>query len=169
MNEIVEGGLTFSFPQRLRAEKYDDWSFYRNQLTNAFGGAKAVDILCLDSDCGWLIEIKNYRQHRRSKLVDLDLEVAKKVRDTLAGLVAASCNANDRDERRFATEFLAKRALHVVLHLEQPKNPSRLFPRRVNLVNLTIKLKRSLKAIDAHPKVVDKDTLKPSMAWTVEG
>ena len=32
MMEIEEGDLTFSFPDRCEAGKYDNWSFYRNQF-----------------------------------------------------------------------------------------------------------------------------------------
>lgn len=165
MDELVEGKLIFAFPLPLRAEKYDDWSFYRNQLTNAFGGAKAVDILCLDTDCGWLIEVKDYRQHRRTKPSELGMEIAEKVRDTLAGLVAARCNANDKDEKSFAAEFLAKKTLRVVLHLEQPVGRNSI----INPANLVIKLRQLLKPVDAHPQVVSQNALRGDMTWTVKG
>ena len=55
-----------------------------------------------------------------------------KVRDTLAGLVAAQVNANEQIERDFAKEALKKKRIRVVLHLEQPIHTSRLFPRAIN-------------------------------------
>lgn len=169
MQELVEGRLTFSFPEPLNAQKYDEWSFYRNQLTNAFGGAKAVDFICLDEHCGWLIEVKDYRFDKRTKPGDLGEEVSNKVRDTLAGLVAASCNANDQDERRFAAKVLKKNTLRVVLHIEQPEKHSKLFPRIVSPASLVMKLKQLLKAVDAHPLVVDQHSLTPAMGWSVQG
>ena len=86
MTEIREGALTFSFPDQCEAGKYDDWSFYRNQFQSVAGGSKAVDILCLADGVAWLVEIKDYRQHPRTKPSDLCDEVARKVRDTLSGL-----------------------------------------------------------------------------------
>ena len=42
MITLEEGKLEFIF-QHSNSTKYDDWAFYRNQLTNAFGKSKAVD------------------------------------------------------------------------------------------------------------------------------
>ena len=78
MMEIAEGGLTFSFPDQCEAGKYDDWSFYRNQFQSMAGGSMAVDILCLAGGVAWLVEIKDYRQHPQTKLIDLCDEVAQK-------------------------------------------------------------------------------------------
>lgn len=169
-NQIAEGALTFRFdcPTADCATKYDDWSYYRNQFNAAFGGTKAVDILFQQGHDAWLIEVKDYRQHRRGKLVDLGEEVAIKVRDSLAGLVGATAQANDSDEKNFAKTFLCKRRFHVVLHLEQPAKHSRLFPQVVDPAKVHLKLKQWLKALDAHPKVVDKTTIRSSgLNWSV--
>ena len=168
-NPIVEDNLTFTFPNAAQSSKYDDWSFYRNQFNNAFGGSKAIDIIFTEAQVVWLIEIKDYRSNRRTKPVDLGEEVAHKVRDTLVGLAAAKCNANDPDEKRFARESLRKNKFCVVLHLEQPAKHSKLFPKAIDPSKVQLKLKQWLKAVDAHPVVVDQNTLKPSMNWTVAG
>ena len=76
VTEIEEGDLTFSFPDHCEAGKYEEWSYYRNRFQSVAGGSKAVDILCLSDDAAWLIEIKDYRQHPRLKLVDIGDEVA---------------------------------------------------------------------------------------------
>jgi len=169
MQELVEGTLTFTFPDPLKAQQYDDWSFYRNQFNSAFGGTKAVDFICLDQQCTWLIEVKDYRAHQRTKPSELGDEVAAKVRDTLAGLVAASCNANDLDERRFAEKAVKSKRLRVVLHIEQPQRPSKLRPQVVNPTDLVMKMKQLLRAVDAHPLVVSQHNLKPYMRWHVKG
>jgi hypothetical protein len=164
---LREGRLTFSFDMPA-AVQYDGWSFYRNRFNSACGGTKAVDFVALDADVTWLIEVKDYRLDRRTKLVDLADEVAIKVRDTLAGLVAAQSNANDPDERSFAKAAVQRR-LKVVLHLEQPAIPSRLFPQVADPSKLTLALKQRLKSIDAHPHVVDQQRLASLMHWTVTG
>ena len=153
---ITEGRLTFNFPIGLQATKYDDWSFYRNQFNGALGGTKTIDILCMGEGNTWLIEVKDYRQHQRTKPMDLGEEIAFKVRDTLAGLVSASCNANDSDEKSMAKKALKCKRIRVVLHLEQPEKHSRLFPRAISPENVRMKLKQLLKPIDAHPVVTDK-------------
>lgn len=168
-NVITEDRLTFRFPDGIQATKYDDWSFYRNQFNGAFGGTKATDLIAIDGSTTWLVEIKDYRQHKRTKPIELGDEVAIKMRDTLAGLTAAQCNANEASEKQFARSALKAKKLRVVLHLEQPQKHSRLFPRAIDPVAVLQKMKQTLKAIDAHPKVVDQNNLTPDMSWTVQG
>jgi len=166
LHTIHEGRLTFNFLNGLQATKYDDWSFYRNQFSGAFGGTKAIDIICIDGPRIWLIEVKDFRVNIRTKPTDLGEEIAFKVRDTLAGLLAASCNANDPDEKSMANRALKCKRIRVVLHLEQPGKHSVLFPRAINPSNIQLKLKQLLKAIDAHPVVTDKNYLNGTN-WTV--
>ena len=109
MTIIAEGMLEFEFPNGCQASKYDDWSFYRNQFQGVANGCKAVDIVCVERNVSWLIEIKDYRQFPRTKAIDIVDEIAVKVRDTLAGLAAASRNANDDEEREHAQRALASR------------------------------------------------------------
>lgn len=166
---ITEDRLTFTFPAGAMAGKYDDWTHYRRQFNAAFGGAKAIDLLYVEDRAGWLIEIKDYRRHTRTKPTDLADEIAHKVRDTLAGLVSAQCHAADAEERQFARKLLRCRQLRVVLHLEQPPKHSRLRPRAIDPAAVQTRLRVLLKAIDPHACVVDQHTLKAEMSWTVKG
>ena len=170
--EIEEGSLTFSFPGHCTATKYDGWAFYRCQFQSVAGGSKAVDLLCLTDDVAWLIEVKDYQQHQGRIRPDLGDEVAAKVRDTLSGLAAASANANERCEQAMACQALAtKRRWRVVLHLEQPNVRSGLRSQPFDLAHVNQQLKRSLKgslkAIDAHPAVVDRGRPLAGAPWTV--
>ena len=167
MMEIREGNLTFSFPDCCEAGKYDYWSFYRSQFQSMAGGSKAVDILCLEDGVAWLVEIKDYRVHPRTKSIALCNEMAVKVRDTLSGLAAASANANDADEQALARRALARRRWRVALHLEQPNGSSRLRPIAFDPANINKKLRQVLKAIDAHPTVVDRQR-QHGIPWTVQ-
>lgn len=112
----------------------------------------------------WLIEVKDYRLHWRTKPSCLSEELAVKVRDSLAGIAAASCNANDPQEKQIAKRALRTGSWIVLLHLEQPRVPSKIRPRIVAPADLTQKLRRVLKAVDPHPKVVNKDDVAP---WSV--
>lgn len=166
---ILEDRLRFAFPAGALSSKYDEWSHYRNQFNAAFGGTKAVDIVYAATSTAWLIEVKDYRLHQRTKTLDLADEIALKVRDTLAGLVSASVLANAPDERRLAHAMLKKQQWRVVLHLEIPASQSRLRPRAIEPDKVLIKLKALVKAIDPHPAVVSKNSLKPGMDWVVTG
>lgn len=169
MTKIQEGDLTFSFPDCCQASKYDDWSFYRNRFEKVAGGSKAVDILCLDADTSWLIEIKDYRQHPRTKGIDIADEFALKVRDTLAGLAAAAKQANnDAHQRKLAKQALAKRRWRVVLHLEQTATVSKLRPTPIDRATVLQKLKSRLKAIDARPVICDRSNIPHDISWTVQ-
>ena len=169
MTAIVEGALTFCFSARCQASKYDDWSFYRNQFQPVANGCKAIDILCVEGDVSWLIEVKDYRQHSRTKVIDIADELAIKVRDTLAGLASAAKNANEADECRHARQSLAKRRWRVVLHLEQSTTPRRLWPKPIDIANLLLKLRtKKLKAVDAHPIICDRNNLPNCIPWTVQ-
>ena len=163
----VEGLLTFTFPAQARASKYDDWSHYRNQFQPTCGGSKAVDLVYAEQDVTWLIEVKDYRQHPRTKVLDLADEIAIKVRDTLAGLLSARCYANNTDEKHCAKALTKGSKLRVVCHLEQPVKNSKLRPQAIEPDKLKQKLRTLLKAIDPHPAVVDRRNLHPDMSWRV--
>lgn len=168
-NVIQEDRMTLTFPVGAQASKYDDWSHYRNQFNSAFGGTKAVDCVYAAPDTAWLIELKDYRVHPRTKAIDLPLEVAIKVRDTMAGLVSAGINANDAEERQLARLLLQKPRMRVVLHLEVPAKQSRLRRSPIDLIVVQQKLKQLIRSIDPHPVVVDQHSLKPDMDWGVAG
>ena len=167
MVQITEGNLTFGFPEGAIVAKYDTCSFYRNQFNSAFGGTKAIDLIYVENNQTWLIEVKDYRRHNRTKTIDIGDELALKVRDTLAGLAAASFNANDQNEKRIAKQALRTRSIKIVLHIEQPSKHSKLFRQAIDPSKLEMKLKQALRAVDAHPIVVDMNSLTNKMNWKV--
>lgn len=163
----TEGALTFTFVPDAMASKYDDWAHYRNQFQATCHGSKAVDLVLAERHTSWLIEVKDFRLHARTKTIELADEIAIKVRDTLAGLISASLHANDADEKRCARQLLLATQLRVVCHLEQPAKQSRLRPRAIEPDKLELKLRTLIKAIDPHPAVVDRHSLHPAMTWRV--
>lgn len=168
MPEIIVDGRRFKFPELWKVEKYDDWSFYRNQFQSVCGGTKAIDLIALDSSsCSWLIEAKNYQLQRRTKPSELPEEIATKVRDTLAGLVAAKANAPESSEKSFATAAIRCRKLRIALHLEQPAKHSKLFPRAIDPADVLQRMKQLLKAIDPHPLAVDSNA-GSQVVWSVQ-
>ena len=154
---LVEQKITHTFPPGWESTKFDNWAFYRNQFQGAFGGGnKAVDFLAFhpSEKTLWLIEVKDYREYRRKKGVRLWDEVAIKVRDTLACLYAARVNAGN-NEYTFSDRVAKSKKLRVALHLEQPKQHSKLFPRVFDPADVTQKLKKLVKPVDAHPAVIE--------------
>ena len=168
MTILQEGLLLFTFGPETQASKYDGWSFYRNQFKDrCFRDNKAVDMVCVTRDKAWLIEVKDYRQHRRTKPIELADEVAIKIRDTLAGLAASYYQAADPAERGLARDALRKQHLGVVCHLEQPTKYSRLRPRAIEPTVLQQKLRSLLKAVDPRLRVVDTHSIAATLPWTV--
>jgi len=189
--QITEGSLTFTFPDGWRASKADEWSFYRNQFERYFDGVrlackkcnaeirchqcntaktvgvKAVDMLAIaPGTVAWLVEVKDYRRHQRTKAIDLADEVAVKVRDSLAMFAAASKTASDPDERQDAAAVGNASTIRVVLHLEQVRKPSKLFPRAVDPANVRQRLRQLIKFVDPHPRVVETGAIG-EVAWSV--
>jgi len=160
-------GLNFDFPEEWKVSKYDGWSFYRNHFAKMWNGIKAVDLLAVDSfGASWLIEVKDYRIHQRTKPSELGEELAYKVFDTLAAMLPAKVHAHDLDEKRMASFIAGCGEIHVILHIEQPRKHSKLFPRAINPAHVQQKIRQLLKPIDAHPKVVEMSAMQ-SLGWSV--
>ncbi len=113
-----------------------------------------MDILAFDSSSTelWLIEVKDYRAHRRIKTIDLFDEIALKVFSSLTCLLAMRANAVG-EEQVFAVQALKQVRLRVVLHLEQPSKPSKFFPQVIDAKAAPDKLKQRVRAIDPRAKV----------------
>lgn len=156
-------GLDFNFLNTWQASKYDDWSFYRNQFVKQDNCIKAVDVLAIsDHNTAFLIEVKDYRHPETEKPSELPQAVAQKVLHTLAAMLPARLLANELIERELATAVLNCNALKVVLHIEQPQRHQPV----VDPADIKQKLRRLLKAVDSHPKVVSMRNMQ-GLAWTV--
>ena len=167
MPPIDVDGLRFRFPEGWHTGKYDEWPFYRNRWSRMWDGIKAVDIVAIGPDqTGWLIEVKDYSKHPRTKPIDLGTEIARKVFDTLAALIPARVNAAEDAEQRIAAAMTEAHALRIVLHLEQPATFSRLRPRMINPADVLQKLKQILKPIDPHTIVTDRERMG-GLPWNV--
>ena len=162
------GEITLVFPDQCEATKYDDWSFYQKRFQSIQAGTKAVDIICVVPDAAWLVQVKDYREHERTKPSDIADEVAAKVRDTLSGLAAASANADSDDEKEVAKRALRRRHWRVALHLEQSESTgSPLWPRPIDPAKILQKLRSKLRAVDAEAIVVNLQVSAGDVPWTV--
>lgn len=156
-------GLRFDFPAPWQASKYDEWLFYRNQFVKQDDGIKAVDALALSNDnTAFLVEVKDYRHPETEKPSELPEAAAHKVLHTLAAMLPARLLANAPIERQLAMAILNCGCLKVVLHIEQPQRHRPV----VDPADIKQKLRRLLKAIDPHLKVVSMNNMQ-GLAWTV--
>jgi hypothetical protein len=151
MPELVEGKLTFVFPSTWQVIKFDETSFYQKHFQK-LAESRSVDIVAFKSEAVdelWLLEVKDYRMHPRRKEEDIFLEIAKKVRDTLANLYLAQRH-EEADCYEFAQLASLKQTIRIVLHLEQPQKTSKLYSPVVSRSNAQIKLRQSVRVADPH-------------------
>ena len=167
MCKITEGRLEFIFPDGWRAEKLDDTAFYRMRF-QSFADSKSVDMAAfrLDGDELWLLEVKDYRIDRRTKTLDLFKEVAIKVRDTLALLYLAK-GKPEISIHGFASEAVGKTTIRVVLHMEQPANPSKLYPIIVARGHVRLKLAQTVRVVDPRALFCEMSAMPPDCHWQV--
>ncbi len=166
--QIIEGKLIFDF--NCDAIKFDDTSFYRTHFSKMTNGIKAVDILAVHQNIGYLIEIKDYTNPNTKILSPNELieAIINKVISTLAAILPMKINPNNSkdSEVTIAKKFLNINQIKVIVHIELPPKRRTLKQSNWDLPNLQIQLGRRLKAIDAHPKVVSKDNLQ-NLPWIV--
>jgi hypothetical protein len=168
MPDIVEGRLTFTFPSTWQALKYDETSFYKKHFQK-LAESRCVDIVAFDAstdDQLWLLEVKDYRRLRRKKTEDIFVEIAKKVRDTLANLYLAQRH-EEADCFDFAQLAGQKQSIRVVLHLEQQRLPSKLYPEVVARTNAQIKLRQAVRVADPHALFCEMAKMPVQCRWTV--
>lgn len=169
-----EGLLRFEFPENWAVCKLDETSFFRKRFQSfakepGGNGSKSVDFVAYDPGRVelWLIEVKDYRVEPRRKSTDLLLEIAQKVRDSLACIHAMASVAGGNNNE-FAKRALRKHRLRVVLHLEQPAKPSSLKPPVSDAAGLKQKLKQTMRAVDPHALAGDMSILNPKTPWSVQ-
>lgn len=132
MTQIKEGYLAFEFGHRWRVFKLDDHRDYRKRI-GKLEETKAVDFLgILDENELYFIEVKDFREHRienRDRILkgELAIEVAQKVRDTLACIIGAYRTSSSPDFWQLYARLLCDTnvRINVVLWLEHdlPSHP----------------------------------------------
>jgi hypothetical protein len=167
MTTITLDQLTFEFPSGWQVAKFDDWVFYTRHFQSTLGGGvKAADLIAIDTvGTAWFIEVKDYRFHPRTKPSCVAQETAEKVFDTLAALLPARVNSPIPSEVAFTTIVHGAGSLRAVLHLEQPPG-SALFPVPISPMNIELKLRQLLRAVDSRPIVCDMSSAH-NHGWSV--
>lgn len=139
--QFDEGALRFEFDDSWHVVKYDDAPAYRNGIEN-LDRTRGVDLVArrLRGKGLFFVEVKDFRGHRienkaRVSGGDLAYEVACKVRDTLAGLIAAQRTRpdDDVDWHGFVRALDPGHPVRVVLWLEEDRQDIRSPGRRFTL------------------------------------
>jgi hypothetical protein len=161
-----EGRLRFEFPADWSVLRPGEASFYKKHFQGFCGGSKETDFVLKSGDGDWyLLEVTDYTTDRRTKPLDLVEELSIKVRDTLSLLLAGAANDVTGHEGvgAFARGGGMPSKIRVVLHLEQPNKLSRMFAGVTLEANFQDKLRKSLRCVDSHPRVVS--TTSPNLPW----
>lgn len=153
---IQEKNLSFSFA--FDAIKYDDSLYYREHFIKIQNGISAVDIIAVDNNTGYLIEIKDYTHPdtENEELPVLMDAIVNKVLSTLSAILPMKNNASNQIEKDIALSFSKTNVIKVFWHLELPPQRKGLKQSTWSPKDIEMKLKKKLKPIDAHPKVVSK-------------
>lgn len=168
MESVEVDGIRFTFDDGWLVSRWDETAFHR-RFSRVGAGTKACDLVAIppDGDDLWLVEVKDYSVHPRTKQMSLETEIGEKAKGTLSGLWAAWGRANVDEERELARRARRRKNIRVVLHLEQRAVPSRLYPDVKLAADLRMKLKQAVHPIDPHALISSSD--RPgNVAWTAE-
>lgn len=130
MSRFEAGYLAFEFGNRWHVLKLDEHPVYRERIEKA-EGTKAVDFLgILENRELYFIEVKDFRQFRienkeRLSSGELAIELAQKVRDSLACIIGAYRISSEIEQWQPYTALLWDRSkvVKVVLWLEHDLPP----------------------------------------------
>jgi hypothetical protein len=156
-----EQKLRFVFDDSWSVVKYDDHPDYQDRIRR-LDETKALDFVAVyANEVLYLIEVKDFRGYRiknrpRVRDAELALEVGQKVRDTIAGIVAAHHRGNTTDWGQAVKRLGANAApVRVLLWLEQDLPPGPRGRRMNELSVLIDALKQRLDWLTPRVLVVD--------------
>ncbi len=142
---IIEGYLQFEFDDRWVVVKYDEHRDYREKI-GRLPDTKGMDFATvLDRSLLLFIEVKDFRGHRiqnRERVQDGEpaVEVAQKVRDTIAGIVAANHRGTTDEWKPFVRCLTtSQKPARVLLWLEDdlPPGPRGRRPNQASVLAAT--------------------------------
>ena len=141
MIQFNEGVQSFVFGDKWIVLKLDESNAYRTGIEKRIQGTKAVDFVgVFNAQELYLIEVKDFRGHHienRERLLkgELPVEVAQKVRDSLACIVGAFHNSSDLEEWKPYMQKLCNpnSEIKVVVWLEEDLPPSHPSLRRKSM------------------------------------
>ena len=154
MKSIKEGSLLFKFDNKWNVFKFDVHNFYRNKI-GRLDKTKAVDILGIYERELYFIEIKDFRAHRienknRIKNGDLAIEIAQKVRDSVACIVGA-WRTEEIWKSYAGLLYDRKKKLKVIIWLETDELPACYYMRQKVRASVSTKVfKKKIAWLTSH-------------------
>lgn len=125
MTEFEESRLKFKFEDSWQIFQLDKSSFYRNRFSAGVQGTKAVDFVGIHGGNLYFIEVKNFKDSRienKARLKDGELftEIAQKIRDSVACIVAANRTSESEKWQDYKNLLCNPQSpLKIVIWLEQ--------------------------------------------------
>ncbi len=168
MATLHESNVDFTVAAGWLAQRYDATTWYRKHF-NACEDSAAMDFLVIDEQGTvlWMVEVKDFTQiapdQQRPSLAKV---VAKKARDTLAGILAGATRAGVDEERAFFARAARVPLIRVHFHCERPTHGSRLYRSLPDLADLKQTLRRLVRPIDPRVEVADVAHPALSAPWT---
>ncbi|MEY4243342.1 MAG: hypothetical protein RLZZ245_927 [Verrucomicrobiota bacterium] len=162
-----EDRIRFEFPDGWEVLRPEKASYYTRRFQSFAGGCKEMDFILFDpvNRVLWFLEVKDYTTNPRIKKQCVFEEIAEKIRDSLALLLAGSVREDPSNGgvRSFMDVCAIPNAIKIVLHLEQPLKPSKMFPGVKIEADATQKLRAKVKAVDPRARV--SSTSSTDMEW----
>ncbi|MGW5879227.1 hypothetical protein ACWFMI_22040 [Nocardiopsis terrae] len=163
--EICVDGTYFTFPDGWQVDMFDEWP----QFCKAAGALslKGCDVLALDSDELWIIEVKDYTYANAEQPPDLAKTVALKAAGTMALLYSLARTNADSRAREFAIRCASSTRIHLALHIDVKDGGRRQRQIKPVLPPILTKLRHYQKALGLHKAHVTSTLApSPSTPWT---
>lgn len=165
MSDVWVDGSIFSFPAGWEVEKFDEWPGYRKVAKHPLN-AKGCDLIAINAERAWLIEVKDYTYLDARIPGDLSAQVGRKYFDTLA-TVHALANWDRGDHGDFSRKFLKCETVKASLVIELPDGGRRFDALNPALMGIYDDLKRVTKKIGITNPVISNSYVAGSVPWGI--
>ncbi|MEZ0166059.1 hypothetical protein AB2L27_14970 [Kineococcus sp. LSe6-4] len=162
--EFDVDGTLFRFPTDWIVSIFDEWPVY-HEAAGALG-VQGCDVVALDHDTLWLIEMKDYTYPGAVPPPDLVRTVGQKAVGTMALLFALQRATADSPATEFARRCAGARRVRLALHVEIPDGGRGEKQVRAVLVPLQQQLRRATRSLRLDRPVVTGTLLVGGVEWT---
>jgi len=151
MKKFEESGLVFEFDENWEVYQLDEEADYRDQICRQIPGTRCIDFIGFNKAdrISLFVEVKSFRGYGDKRNVerltgecdDIALEVAQKVRDSLATIVGGARNSTHRSQEWIEhVEHLNKNGhLKVIAWIELDVSTENLLKRAK--INMSVRRK----------------------------
>ena len=171
MTMLPVDNFMFEFPGSWTFIKYDDCGFYRRRF-GQLEDVKAVDVLAIGHGL-FIIEAKDFRGYRiqnkpRMSNSELVLEMAKKIRDTVAVLYGAYRHGNSELSGFYNYLYSQNiRPIKVILLLEEDRPPTGHKSFKRIRSDLLAAINQRLRYLNVHCNLHNCADVPVNYGWTV--